>query len=114
MSNIGVEVKGDIIIAHLKGDLYIENMKEAENVLNDQVSKRPKVIALDCMNLDYIDSSAIASLVRLVKSAMSKNVEMLFYDLNSSIIQIFQTVNLDKFFTLTTKVKFEEKYKFEL
>lgn len=114
MSNIGVEEKGDVIIVHLKGDLYIENMKEAENLLNEQVSKNPKVIGVDCQNLDYIDSSAIAALVRIVKTAMSKNIELLFYDLNSSIMQIFQTVNLDKFFTLTTKAKFEEKYKYKL
>ena len=110
MSNVGVEEKGDIIIAHLNGDLYIENMKDAENVLNELVSKRPRVLAMNCKNLDYIDSSAIAALVKLVRNAMSKNIELLFYDLNSSIQQIFQTVNLDRFFTITTREKFEEKY----
>ena len=111
MSSVGIEDKGEMIIAHLNGDLYIENMKEVEQILNEQISKHPKVMAMDCKNLAYIDSSAIAALVRLVRNGMKKNIELVFFDLNSSILQIFETVNLDKFFSLMARDKFMDKYK---
>lgn len=110
MSSVGIEEKGDVIIACLNGDLYIENMKDAEKVLTEQVAKRPRAIGMDCKNLDYIDSSAIAALVKLVRNAMSKNIELVFFDLNGAILQIFQTVNLDRFFTIVDREEFETKY----
>lgn len=110
MINISVDDRKDIIIITISGEFYIENIQKVENTWNEQVMKSPGTIAIDCSELQYIDSSAIGTLVKFLNSAMNKDIKLVFFDLNSSIQQIFKTARLNNFFTITSREKFEQEF----
>ena len=110
MINVSVDDRKDIIIITISGEFYIENIQKVENTWNEQVMKSPGTIAIDCSELQYIDSSAIGTLVKFLNSAMNKDIKLVFFDLNSSIQQIFKTARLNNFFTITSREKFEQEF----
>lgn len=111
MINVTIEEpRNNIIIMHIDGEFYIENIQKVEGIWSEQISKQPDVIALDCGKLEYIDSSAIGTLVKFLNSAMNKQIKLVFYDLSPSIGQIFRTARLNNFFTITTGAQFQKEY----
>ena len=110
MVNFDVEEKGKVIIMHVVGTLYMENIRTAESIWNDQIKKNPDVIALNCKKLSQVDSTAIGTLVKFFNSAMTRDIRLVFIDLNSSIQRLFETAQLHRFFSLTTQKKFDHAY----
>ena len=110
MINISVDDRKKIIIIKISGEFYIENIQKVESIWNEQVEKGPGTIAIDCSELMYIDSSAIGTLVKFLNSTMSRNIKLVFFDLNPSIQQIFRTARLNNFFTITSREKFEKDF----
>jgi anti-anti-sigma factor len=110
MLQVSIEDRQKIIILHFKGDFFIDKLNEIEQVWRDQVSKKPRLIALDCAGIDHIDSSAISTLVKFLNEAMNKSIRLIFYDLNPSVQKLFEIARLQRFFTITTREKFESKF----
>ncbi len=105
-----VERDNRIIVIHVKGNLYSRTLKQIESPWREQVAKNPRIIAIDCMELEHIDSSAISALVQFLNEAMKKKIKIVFYDLSKGLRQLFEVARLEKFFIVTTKDVFEEKY----
>jgi len=107
---LNVEQKNTMTIVHIKGEFHIGNVNKFEELWHGLIEKKPEVIAIDCRNLEYIDSSAIGTLVKFLNNAMSKKIKLVFFDLNNAIQNIFKTARLDNFFTITTREKLEKEY----
>jgi anti-anti-sigma factor len=110
MISISYEDHGKVIVLNIEGDFYIESLEHAEKIWNEQLSKRPKVMAINCKSIKYIDSSAVGILVKFLNSAMRMNTELVFFDLSDSIVNVFQTAKLENFFKIMTRTQFEMEY----
>lgn len=110
MMDLNVEEFEKVTIVKVKGEFHIGNVNKFEELWHSLVEKKPSAIAIDCSELEYIDSSAIGTLVKFLNNAMSKKIKLLFFDLNDAIQNIFKTARLDNFFTITTKSKLEAEY----
>ncbi|MCX7680320.1 MAG: STAS domain-containing protein [Spirochaetes bacterium] len=110
MIEISTEERGKIIILKLVGEFYIENLSEVEHVWRNIVIRKPRVIAVDCKGITHIDSTAISTLVKFLNEAMTKNIRLIFYDLNPSVQRLFEVARLHRFFTITTRERFESKF----
>lgn len=110
MIEVSIEQHKDLSIMHLEGKLYFENLGSVIETWGQLVSRSPRVIAIDCRELNGIDSTSIGTLVQFFNEAMKKNIELVFYDLNPSIKKLFNTIHLEQFFTVTTGKKFVAKY----
>jgi anti-anti-sigma factor len=108
--NLFVEKIGRVIILHINGTLYMETIAMLESVWNEQMAQCPEVIAIDCAELSQVDSTAIATLVKFFNNAMSKNIHIIYYDLNKTIMKLFKTAKLNTFFSVTTKQNFESSF----
>ena len=71
-----IEEHKKIIIIHIRGEFYIDNIEKAEETWNKQIEKEPEVIAINCSSLESIDSSAIATLVKFLNIAMNKKMAL--------------------------------------
>ena len=109
MINLNIEQIDDIIIIHLSGSFNIENLSRVEAVWMDQVCRNPRIIALDCGELEGLDSSAIGSIVQFFNFAMNRNIQLTFYDLKPIIQKLFSTARLNRYFNITTKHEFENR-----
>jgi anti-anti-sigma factor len=110
MIDIKVEEKNGVMIFHISGEFHLETIRKVETYWNDNFVKEPRVVAFDFKDTVFIDSSAIGMLIRFYNAAQKKNIEILFYDLNPLLIQIFKSARLNKLFKLITKDEFETAY----
>ena len=110
MLSFNVEDKNSVTIIHIRGELYHEKVSELERVWETQIAKPSATIAIDCIDLKYIDSPAIGALVRFFNEAMKKGKKLVFFDLNPDIRKLFDTARLERFFVIASKESFETDY----
>ncbi|HOO71889.1 MAG TPA: STAS domain-containing protein [Spirochaetota bacterium] len=110
MIDIAVDDHGELIVISIKGEFYIESIQYAESVWEEQVVKHPRVIGINCQNIKFIDSSAIGILVKFLNNAMAMNIELVFFDLSNTLINVFKTARLGNFFKVMEKEDFEKEY----
>ena len=90
--------------------LTVQNLQRAENEWLSQLEKEPEVLAFDLAKLNFIDSSAIGSLVKLLNNASHQGTKLLFVDISAAIQDMFSAVKLDKFFTILSKKDFNSTF----
>ena len=110
MLTIDIEEKGDVIVFNIRGEFYMGNVEKVEKIWEEQVRKNPSIIALNCGGIEFVDSTAIGTLVKFFNHAMKNSIKIIFFDLNSEIRQLFETSRLMKLFTITTGDRFREEY----
>ncbi len=110
MIDLHAEQFGDTIIIHLNGVFNIDSVARVEQVWVDQVVKVPRLIAINCLKLESLDSSAIGSIVKFFNFAMGRGIMMVFYDLNPQIQRLFETARLTRYFNITTVSDFKNRY----
>ncbi len=110
MDNISFEEKGSKIIVAAAGEWNLGNIKVMEIVFSDILGTRPAMIAINCKNLVGVDSTAIASLVKMLRKTKEMNIKLIFFDLSPNIFHTFELMTLNKFFTIMTKKKFDEEF----
>jgi len=107
---ITIEKKDKIMHVNIKGDLYLNTLKDFEAGWSDFIKGDPEIIAINCKDIVFIDSSALGSLAQLLKYLMGKNIKLVFYDLSIAVDNIFKLTRLDKFFKVTTKEQLQREY----
>ncbi len=110
MIDVKINEMDKVVILELIGEFDLDSISTVEKKWQVVVENNPEVIGINCKNLQFIDSSAIGTLVKFLNGATSRGINLVFYDLNKSISAIFKTARLDNFFTITTKEEFEKKY----
>jgi anti-anti-sigma factor len=110
MIDFHVEQFGDIIIFHLEGVFNIDSLARVEHIWAEQVDKVPRLIAINCLKLESLDSSAIGSIVKFFNYASNRGIMMVFYDLNQQIQKLFETAKLTRYFNITTVSEFKNRY----
>jgi anti-anti-sigma factor len=111
MGVFSYEETGNRVFAKLDGDLMITNVGAVENTLNELLAKNPVLVGIDCSALMHIDSSAIATLVKILKKTINKKMDLILYDLSPAIREIFELVSLDKFFRIVSREEFDEDFR---
>ncbi len=110
MIRIEVEEFRGVIILNLQGELLLDTISEVKEVWLKQIEKKPEIIAINCSHVDYIDSTAIGTLVQFFNHAMSRNIRLVFFDLKPKIRELFSTARLHKFFQITSMENFNRDY----
>ncbi|MBN2078839.1 MAG: STAS domain-containing protein [Spirochaetes bacterium] len=103
------EREGKIII-HARGEWHLGNIREIETMMNAILEKNPSLIGINCKDLTAIDSTAIASFVKLLRKSKEQDIKLIFFDLNPHIQHTFQLMTLDKFFTTLSRETFEKEF----
>ncbi len=110
MLKLSVENIKKITILNIQGELFFGNIDELEELWEEQVLKKPSVIAVNCKNLISVDSTVVGYFVKFLKFSLNNKFELVFFDLNNQVKKLFLTARLDKFFKITTRNKIETDY----
>jgi anti-anti-sigma factor len=110
MLHISYEEYDTTIVITLAGEFFIESVEYAEEVWGLVVSKQPRVIGVNCHDIRFIDSSAIGVLVKFLNFSMKHGIELIFFDLNDIILNVFKTAKLGSFFNIVEKEEFNKKH----
>jgi anti-anti-sigma factor len=104
------EMKEDIIILHLEGDLNSCGIMNFESIMDEIMERNPITIAIDCSGLLVLDSVTVSQLARYLKRAKSNNIELVLYNINPEVLMTITLMQVDGFFTLVTEEQFEQRY----
>ena len=110
MMKVDVADHGQCKIMKLEGEFFLTSVRQVEDTWNRLVAEAPSVIGIDCKEMSFLDSSAIGTFVKFLHNAMSHNIKLIFFDLNESIIKIFNKAKLNKIFTIMTREEFESVF----
>lgn len=100
-----------IIIIHISGTLTRNHLKEAEDIWNEELNKKPEILALDLKDVPQIDSITINHLFKFSERAVKEDVKLIIYDVSDELKKIFDLIKLDRVITFMTRNKFEEEYR---
>lgn len=107
---IHVQGNGKVVVLVVEGELFLGNIKGLETVWDEQIAKKPEVLALNCAGVTFMDSSAIGSLVKFHNHAGRIGTQLVCIDLTASLMKIFIAAKLDRIFTIVSEQEFKEKY----
>ena len=92
------------------GCCAIGNIMEVERSWETIVQKEPSVIGFNCEKLEFIDSSAIGTLVKFFNSSVKNNIEMYVFGLKSELVKIFDTTKINRVMSVIEKSEFEDRF----
>jgi len=110
MIDITSENKKGLIIMRVKGELDLNTAADFKTAVSAKLAGKPSIIAMDFAGLEYLDSSGIGALVKLNKTAHDNNTELIFFDLEDGIRNMFKLSRLETIFTIMSGKDFFEKY----
>ena len=110
MVSVDVDDFGKVQVIRIKGEFFLQYVRQVEEIWNSLVAKEPEVIAINCKDLIFLDSSGIGTLVKFLNNDNARNIKFLFFDLNESISRIFSKAKLNKIFTILSREDFEKFY----
>lgn len=110
MLTITSETKNNIVILHMKGELDIDTTHDFKTAVNAKLASRPAILALNMAGVGYLDSSGIGALVKLNKDTHTGGVELILFDLEDGIRNMFKLSRLETIFTLMSGTEFFERY----
>jgi anti-sigma B factor antagonist len=108
--SIDIEDNGLLKIIKIKGEFFLGYVRQVEETWNKMVAGSPEVIAIDCREMTFVDSSAIGTFVKFLHNSMTHNIKLVFFDLNDSITRIFNKAKLNKIFTILSREDFTKLY----
>ncbi len=82
---------------HLSGNFVMEIADEFTLLMTTLVGGGMKKVAFDLSELRYIDSTGIGIVITIAKQLRAKGGDLVFFNVNSAILEIFQLVKMNDF-----------------
>ncbi len=101
---------GSLKIVTIRGEFFLGHVRQVEDTWNGLVADKPEIIAIDCGEMTFIDSSAIGTFVKFLNNSLSLGIKLIFFDLSDSIERIFSKAKLNKIFSVLSREDFERLY----
>jgi anti-sigma B factor antagonist len=96
--------EGNYLIIKLKGEIDLQTSPIArEQIL--QTLKNNQHVLIEMAEVEYIDSSGIASLVEGFQEAKNRNLTLALVNISEATRQVLQLARLDKIFPVFSSVK---------
>lgn len=106
MDKLFIENLNDILIIHILGNISKESSEQIERTWNDELSKQPNIIAIDFSKIDYVDSVGLFILIKLYRTAIQKEVQLVLFGLNETIKKLFNVIEFHRYFNIMSSVQF--------
>lgn len=74
--DIRIEERGDLVIAHMSGELDLASSLTAGDTIGDAVTRDTRALVVDCSDLAFIDSSGVAMLFKLSRRLGSRRQQL--------------------------------------
>jgi stage II sporulation protein AA (anti-sigma F factor antagonist) len=95
--NVGVYVKGDILILRLKGELDDVTVNDLRKRISDYIDGyRIKHLVINFLNLDFIDSSGIGFIIGRYHQIKKRNGDITLCNIPSKLERIISISGLYK------------------
>ncbi|MFP4356411.1 MAG: STAS domain-containing protein [Phycisphaerae bacterium] len=98
-------MKGDVLIVELEGDIDLQHSLAFQKQISSLIDRAARGLVFDLTDVPYMDSSGVASLVKVLSSCRKQEMEMALAGLNPRVRGIFEITRLDKVFRMYDTVE---------
>ena len=96
---ISVRESGKAQVVDVEGEVDLGTSPNLRRALFDLLGKKPK-LALNLRELHYIDSSGIATLIEVLKSAQRLQTEFVLFGLSPAVQDAFRLTHVSRVFRI--------------
>ncbi len=94
----------------VEGKFNIDYIEHFDISIKDVFNQNPDVVAVDLEHIEYIDSSALGSLIKGMNIAKRKNIQFYLINMPQNIQDVFKLSYLDQFFQIKSGKDMEKLY----
>ncbi len=91
------------VVLKLQGDVDLENSPRAREILLESVGRKRDVF-VDLSDVNYIDSSGVASLIEAFQVAKRNDVKFALVSVGSAAMRVLELARLDEVFTIRDRL----------
>ena len=92
-------------VVEVAGDIDLNSSLRFQQDLLNLLDRRPERIVVDLSRVPYMDSSGVASLVKLLSRTRKGNCSLLLAGLSDRVLSIFEITRLDSVFDIRPSVE---------
>lgn len=100
-----VRWQGLVAIVEVIGEIDLARSTAFQQELMDLLDSRPERVVIDLSEVPHMDSSGIASLVKLLSRTRKTSVELRLAGLTQRVQSLFEITRLDKVFEIRPSVQ---------
>lgn len=97
---INCDQKDGISIFRVVGDIDINSSPEVKKSFDAALNKEQEKVVINLKEVNYIDSSGLATLVEVLKNLRSKSGKLKLTNLSDKVRGLFEITKLDKLFDI--------------
>jgi anti-sigma B factor antagonist len=96
---VSVRESGAAHVVDVEGDVDLGTSPNVRRTLFDLLGKTPK-LAVNLRAVRYIDSSGIATLIEVLKSAQGRQMEFVLFGLSPAVQDAFRLTHVNRIFRI--------------
>jgi anti-anti-sigma factor len=108
--DLNIRKYGILTLFNLSGVFSLRDVTEMDIAWTRMIEEAPGIVAFNCGDLEFIDSPAIGTLVKIVNQAKRVGIDVIFYNMSSAVDRIFSATRLDRIFPIMTEEQFRGLY----
>ena len=89
-----------LVVVDVVGDMDMDHSSAFQQCLSDVMAKKPTHVIVDLAGVSYMDSSGIASLVKLNSQTKSAGASLSLVAVHQNVQSILQITRLDTMFSV--------------
>ena len=93
---------GKIVVAEASGDIDLHRSSDFQEALLALLAEKPATIVVDLSAVSYMDSSGVASLVKLLARVRRDGVGLKLVGMTPRVRSVFEITRLDTVFEIFT------------
>ena len=100
MLEISTQNLDNAVIVRIGGDVDLYSSPEVRNTILDLTGKKQKNILVDLHQVNYMDSSGVATLVEGLQQVNRYKGKLILFGLDAAVKEVFELSRLDKIFEI--------------
>ena len=90
----------NVVVVEAEGDIDLHRSAAFQQALLEPLSRHPQRMVVDLSRVSYMDSSGVASLVKLLSRVRRQNVDLKLAGLTPRVLSVFEITRLDTVFEI--------------
>ena len=107
---VKTSTKDNYTVLQLKGSLDIYTSLDLKASIDNVTISKGKFLVFDLNHVDYVDSSGIGTLIKIVNQVQEAEGEFFITGLKPMIEKIFKVAGLMTYFTILTHDEYEKRF----
>lgn len=96
MIEISNEVREEVYLIRVKGEVDAGTSLELDNALKKPVESEHKRIVVDLTKLEYISSAGLGVFISHIDEFQANETKLVLFGINESVAQVFEILGLEK------------------